>query len=208
MASYFKISRLKIVRPFCNAHIALPITLLICAVYLLLGRSCEPGSGATEAAFTTVVVCLAGWLAHLRVGALCHWSAVLSLARETLGDLLKFALAVLLVSVVFSLLPVVVDCDTPRTYVSVLITLASDPKAEIAERYASRHTLTNIGEGLSMNSVRPGDKAWITGDGAIVLFSTRAGAMVMLTPTVGPNGLIWHCAGAPEKHIPSICRHA
>lgn len=199
---------MSLTRPFRNAHIALPVALLICAVYLLLGRSCEPGSGATEVAFTTVVVCLAGWLAHLRVGPLRDWQIAARFTWEVVADLVKFGMAVMLVGVIASLPMPVVDCYTPRSYVSELLTLSAIPKTEIAQRYASRHTLANIGEGLSMNSLHPGDKAWITGDGAIVLFSARAGAMVVLTPTVGPAGLIWHCAGAPEKHIPSICRHA
>jgi len=207
MAKFFKLSRLKIVRPFRNAHIALPATLLLGAVYLLLGNSCEPGSGATGAAFTTAVVCLAGWLAHLRIGPLREWRLVLRLVWEVSSDLLKFGLAVVLAGVIVSLPMPAVDCYTPRSYVSELLTLAAGPKEEIAERYASRHTLTNIGEGLSMNSLRPDDKAWITGDGSVVLFSGRAGAMAMLTPSAGPDGLIWRCAGAPEKLIPSNCRH-
>jgi hypothetical protein len=57
-----------------------------------------------------------------------------------------------------------------------------------------------------MESLLPGDKVWVTSDGSILLFSAKAGAVVVLTPSADPDGLTWQYTGAPEKYLPSLCR--
>jgi hypothetical protein len=193
-------------RPFRNAHILLPIALFIGAEYLLFRDPCAPRPIAVYTAFTAAVVCLAGWLAHLRVGPLHDWRVALRLMHEALGDLLKFALAVLFASLFIFLPMPAVDCYTPRSDVSELLTVAAVLKADISERYAARHTLTNIGEGVHMESLRPGGKVWVTSDGSIFLFSAKAGTALLEKPSAGPDGLTWQCMGAPDKYLPSPCR--
>lgn len=193
-------------RPFRNAHILLPIALFIGAEYLLFSDPCAPRPVVAYAAFTAAVVCLAGWLAHLRVGPLRDWRVALRLMYEALGDLLKFGLAVLFASLLICLPMAAEDCYAPRSYVAELLTMSAVLKTEISERYAARHSLTNIGEGVRMETLSPGDKVWVTSDGSILLFSAKAGAVVVLTPSAGPDGLVWQCTGAPEKYLPAPCR--
>jgi hypothetical protein len=193
-------------RPFRNAHILLPIVLFIGAECLLFRDPCAPRPVTVYAAFTAAVVCLAGWLAHLRVGPLHDWRVALRLMYEALGDLLKFGLAVLFANLLICLPMAAEDCYAPRSYVAELLTVAAVLKADISERYAARHTLTNIGEGEHMESLLPGDKVWVTSDGSILLFSAKAGAVVVLTPSADPDGLTWQYTGAPEKYLPSLCR--
>jgi hypothetical protein len=193
-------------RPFRNAHILLPIALFIGAEYLLFSDPCEPRPVAAYAAFTTAAVCLAGWLAHLRVGPLHDWRVALRLMYETLGDLLKFGLAVLLAGLLICLPMPTVDCYTPRSDVSELLTVSAALKTEISERYAARHSLTNIGEGVHMETLSPDDKVWVTSDGSIFLFSAKAGTALLEKPFAGPDGLTWQCMGAPDKYLPSPCR--
>ena len=193
-------------RPFRNAHILLPIALFIGAEFLLFRDPCGARPVAAYTAFATAVVCVAGWLAHLRVWPLHNWRAANRLLCEVLGDLLKFGLAVLLAGLLICLPMPAVDCYTPRSYVSELLTMSAVLKTEISERYAARHSLTNIGEGVHMETLSPEDKVWVASDGSIFLFSTKAGTVLVEKPAAGPDGLVWRCMGAPEKYLPAPCR--
>lgn len=193
-------------RPFRNAHITLPIILLLGAEYLLLATSCHEDNSQAATVLATAVVCLAGWLAHLRTGPVNGWRVLPVLIWETLGDVLKFGLTVVLVWLALALVSPVGECYGPRLYVSGLMTAASTTRTEIGRRYAERHTLANIGEGLQMAPLRSGDWSRITPDGSIVLFSSRATAVIVLTPSAGPEGLAWSCTGTPAKYLPGVCR--
>lgn len=92
---------MSITRPFRNAHIALPVALLLGAEYLILHSfyGCGPKHLAVLAMFATVVVCLAGWLAHLRVGPLNGWRLALRFVGEVWADLTRFFIAVITVHI-------------------------------------------------------------------------------------------------------------
>jgi len=196
-------------RPFRNAHVALPVALLFGAEYLVLHSfyGCGQKHPAALAMFVTAIACLAGWLAHLRVGPLNGWRVVLRFVGEVWADLTRFFIAVIAVSILLLLVSGNGGgCYTGRFKVAEMIGDSKPAMEEIARRYATRKTVHGIGAGLQIKLSGADTHSMVTQDGVIVLFRGDFPSVVVMTPNPGTDGMHWHCSGTPQKNLPAICR--
>jgi type IV pilus assembly protein PilA len=101
---------------------------------------------------------------------------------------------------------------TIRAKVSELMLAASGFRTAVTEKFQTDGTLGSAGSGLTV-TVAGKIASGLVADGGIISIggsaaSTSTGTVVTitLTPTVSNGSLVWSCAGAPSKYMPSSCR--
>lgn len=192
-------------RLFANAHVTFFIGLLVAWEAMLAVPSCHTGPRYAAVALITATVCLAGWVAHLRVGEVPGWRRVLRVVLSALCDLVWFVLAVFVVAIPLALVAGHGDCYGPKINAAETILVASSLRQEINDRYTERKTLHGIGEGLEVPPGKAVSSGLVTPDGIIMVARDVPAIVVVLEPAEKDGRLEWTCLGAPQSLMPVAC---
>lgn len=154
----------------------------------------------------SLTVCLAAWVAHLRVHPVNGWRSVALVVGGALYDLILLFLTIIIITIpIFIFLPTY-QCYTSRHKISELIVAASSNRDEIVERFTTQKTLSNIGSSLEIKTGGRVKSGVVTPDGVVILASEDPPAVVLLIPSIAESGLKWKCIGFPSKFMPQSCK--
>jgi type IV pilus assembly protein PilA len=106
---------------------------------------------------------------------------------------------------------------TIRAKVSELILAASGHKTTVAEKAQTDNSLTNSGQGLTVNITGKVTSGSVSDNGVITIAGTNAATSVgttvsiVLNPTLAAAGVVtWSCAAGATtqfRYVPAECRH-
>ncbi len=99
---------------------------------------------------------------------------------------------------------------TIRAKVSELMLAASGFRTSVTEKAQVDNTLSAAGTGLTVTATGKVSGGEVSTNGQIVVAgsATTVGTAVTITlsPTFSNGTVVWSCAGAPSKYLPSSCR--
>lgn len=121
---------------------------------------------------------------------------------------LQLLAAALLLTILYLMVKASYADYSERTKLSELMVLGSVAKTRISEQYLNNHVKDNM-DRLFENGWGSSDYlnfSYVSTRGEIILYSEEMGALITFTPTYGPEGVSWKCAGLPAKFMNSLCR--
>ena len=118
------------------------------------------------------------------------------------------ALGALAVAIAAALIvPMYADYRTRAQSHAWLADLRTGTMVQIAEAAMRNGTVAGSGRGIAMPTFASAPPAHveITDDGALILHGGRDGQLMVLTPRIDGDDVIWTCRGGSARDVPSQC---
>ncbi len=206
MTASFSALKLRLSRPFANAHWSLLIVLLVLWELALANQQCRTDPRYIEVVLLTLTIGIAFWTADLRKDVLNTWPRVGRILVLVVYDLCSFLLLFVLFAVPVLVLTPTYQCYTERAKMSEVILRASESRITISKRAEQANSLKNSGLGLTIEPNKRVTAGTVSRDGTIIVSSEDPPGFVVLRPRMENGGVQWYCGGLPIKNMPVSCR--
>ena len=184
------------------------LALLVLAwLAVLFGFQCVEGQGTWLAVMLTASLCIAGWVNHVRIGALQNRNGWVRWALAVIFDLGMLLLLLLALALPLAVITPAYSCSaTGRVQVSMVLTGLQPLKQAITERAQKAGTLTGAGVGQELPPSARIAGGSVTADGQIFVMLDEPPAAFVLKPSMQGGEVAWTCEGRPIKVMPAFCR--
>ena len=199
--------RRRLPRAFANAHWSLPLALLAAWVYAIVVPWCISWMQDYVVVLITSTVLIAAWCSHLRVQDESGWRKFGHWLLGACYDIGMFLLLAMVCAIpAFLLTPAYMCYSSDRAKYSEMFALADPMLLEVKQRFADRHTLHDIGNGLESPVGKYSTIGVVTSDGVIIRLMEQPPGALVLIPSVQQDQLVWRCMMVPTQKTPSPCR--
>ncbi len=200
--------RRKLISPFPRSPQWLWVTVVVVWVAsLLIALSCNERGYEIIRLLAAVTVSTALWANHWRYQPLKTWKTLVVIVAESIVDLLKVAIFVVIAYTSVALFLPTYQCYNNRAKIVEMMAVGgSDLRGEIEQRAKANSTLESAGEGLKVRPLSNDAEGFVTSNGIIVLASKNPPAVVVFEPHLAGNQINWTCRGAPLSLVPASCR--
>lgn len=193
-------------RPFPNAHWALPALLVLLWEFVIFGQPCKEGPRYLEVALLSTTICIALWSSHFRMAPDSMASRFIKFILGALYDLGSLLLIVVVVGIPLAVITPTYQCYTNRAKISERLLYSSSLREQINERALQNNSLANVGAGLEVKPSGRTKGGLVMKDGVILVYGEDPPAVIVLMPTYENGAVTWKCTGFPLKYMPASCR--
>ena len=196
----------RLLRPFPNAHWALPVTIAAASEALIFGHPCEAIPVGIGSAALCSIILMSLWITDLRRGSVVGWKRAWKIAGQATVDLLILLLLVIVAGLPMLIAIPAYQCYGERAMISGRFSRLEPTRTEIEERIRKSGTVENSGVGLQVELDRSTDVGLVATNGTIVFAVLDPTAVATLTPSYANGDVTWRCVGLPAKRMPTVCR--
>lgn len=195
------------IRPLNGAHWTLPTAIVVSALCLTFGLTCNSGPYYLEVSWLTMVVCIVLWCNHVRSAPANGPNAVLHVLAGATTDTLKLVLAWLGAALPLAVITPAYQCYNDRAKAAEILLGGASARDEVAAKVKALGTTRGSGQGVTITPSRRISAGFVSTDGSIVLVGSDPPVVFVMTPSQEGAEVTWQCQGFPEKSVPARCRH-
>jgi hypothetical protein len=169
---------------------------------LLIVGACQDWMALMSTSLATFTVTVLLWAAHVHVGRVASFAALLKIGMCAATEL---GLVLLLLVPVGLALPSY-NCYTDRAKASEVLLGLATAKQAITQKALAASTVRGSGEGVAVAIAGRLSAGVVTSDGIIIGAGEDPAVVFILTPTLDQARVTWRCVGYPVKSVPMSCR--
>lgn len=194
-------------RPLKGAHWTLPLAIVVSALFLTFGLSCNLGPYYLEVSWLTLVLCIVLWCNHIRRAPANGPHEVLHVLADAAADALKLLLAWLCVALPLAVITPAYQCYSDRAKAAEILLGGVSARDEVALKVKVLGTTQGSGLGVTITPSGRMSAGFVFADGNIVLVGSDPPVVFVMTPHQEGGDVTWQCQGFPQKSVPAICRN-
>jgi Tfp pilus assembly major pilin PilA len=183
------------------------VVVVVWAATLLFLLPCNESGSEIIRLLVVVTVWTALWANHWRYQPVKTWKTLATMVVESVVDLLKTIILVVVAYVPIAVFLPAYQCYTGRAKIAeMLIAVRAGVVGEIEQYATTNNTLEAVGDGLQLKALPHGAEGFVTSNGTIVFVSKDPPAAVVMEPQLTGNQISWKCRGVPQRSMPAPCR--